>query len=88
MIDDVLATLPAAKTAMSRAAGEWTCLGVIERREDAELVRATLGDGFDFTTERIELPMTSVGGQPWLRTRTTWEVWARAVGADRISNGV
>lgn len=79
MIDDVLAALPAAMTAMARSTGQWTCLGVIDRREDIESIRDGLGNGFELTTERLDANLSAAGSHPWVRSRPTWEVWARAV---------
>lgn len=78
MIDEVLAGLPAAREAMLRDTGRWTCLGVLGLRADVDAVRSALGPQFELTAEPYEAG-AAVGGHPWIRPRTTWEVWARAL---------
>ncbi len=78
MIDDVLAALPAAITMMTRQAGQWTCLGMVERRDEADQVRHRLGPAFELTVEPFEVPNAIGGGPSRVRPRTTWELWARA----------
>lgn len=67
---------------MARQVGQWTCLGTVERRDDVDAVRLRLGPDFELTAEPVEASLNAIGGHPWIRPRTTWEVWARATRAE------
>ena len=77
MLHDVLAQITASIAMIDEGTGEWTCLGLVDMRDDAEVVRSALGPRYELMVEPFEENIAIAGGHPWIRGTTSWEVWAR-----------
>lgn len=77
MLTDVLAGLTASIASIDEGTGAWACLGLVDTREDVDVVRDTLGPRYDLMAEPFEENIAIAGGHPWIRGATSWELWAR-----------
>ena len=77
MLRDVLAGITASIASIDEGSGTWTCLGLVDTRDDVAVVRDALGPRYEVLAEPFEENVAIAGGHPWIRAATTWEIWAR-----------
>lgn len=77
MLNDVLAELTASIASIDEDTGDWACLGLVDTRGDVDAVRAALGPRYELKAEPFEENIAIAGGHPWIRSASSWEVWAR-----------
>lgn len=77
MLHDVLAALTPAIASIEPGTGDWACLGLVDTREDIEIVRMALGPRYEVMAEPFDEEIAVAGGRPWIRGARSWEVWAR-----------
>jgi hypothetical protein len=77
MLHDVLAEMTASIAMIDEGTGEWACLGLVDTRDDVDVVRRTLGSRYELMVEPFEENIAIAGGHPWIRGATSWEIWAR-----------
>jgi hypothetical protein len=77
MLHDVLAEMTASIAMIDEGTGEWACLGLVDTRDDVDVVRRTLGSRYELMVEPFEENIAIAGRHPWIRGATSWEIWAR-----------
>ena len=77
MLNDLLDALPESLAAVEAAEGSWSCLGLVETRDEAGFLAAALGERYEVMSEPFSQNIAVSGGRSVRRGAHSYEVWAR-----------